>query len=376
MTNHKSSILVVDDSPVNLELLCILLQDRYRVSVAQSGMAALEMLESGAPADLILLDVMMPEMDGYQVLARLGEMPQARGIPVIIITALSDLENELKGLQAGAVDYITKPFTPAIVHARVATHLALRQARKALEQRNESLLRERLLVEEIIMRMRGSRFFDERQLRYLMSPVERSNGDILLASFTPDGRQWLLVGDFTGHGLPAALSAPLVAHVFYRGAAEDSELAMVLQMINDTLYEQLPIEIFMAATVIEVAADRHQARFWSAGMPEALLFDAAGRCRMTLSATAMPPFGILPHFDFGASYLSLSVTPGERLYVFSDGAPETTSPDGKLFDLKGMKDFLAGLDEDTPLDRLINVLTDYHGAANFHDDITLAEIRL
>lgn len=132
------SILAVDDTKFNLDLLVETLGEQYDLSVAMSGKSALQ-LAATAPPDLILLDVMMPGMDGYEVLRRLKANGATRDIPVIFLTALSEIGDKSRGFELGAVDYITKPFQIEEVMARVNTHLKLRQAQNSLKQFNDSL---------------------------------------------------------------------------------------------------------------------------------------------------------------------------------------------------------------------------------------------
>ncbi|MDR2636932.1 MAG: two-component system response regulator [Zoogloeaceae bacterium] len=136
---NKPTILIVDDTPENLTLFSHLLKDRYRVKVANSGATALEIAHSPTPPDLILLDVIMPEMDGYQVCERLKSDPFTRDIPVIFLTVSQGAENEQRGLEIGAVDYIIKPIVPAIVLARVATHLQLKASADFLRDKSAFL---------------------------------------------------------------------------------------------------------------------------------------------------------------------------------------------------------------------------------------------
>lgn len=136
---YEATILVVDDTPENLVVLGDLLQSLYRVRAANSGRRALRIAASEPRPDLILLDVMMPDMDGYAVLARLRTESRTRDIPVIFVTAMDGMEDEERGLALGAVDYITKPLRPSIVLARVRTQLELKQARDLLKARNVCL---------------------------------------------------------------------------------------------------------------------------------------------------------------------------------------------------------------------------------------------
>ncbi|WP_182309978.1 two-component system response regulator [Aeromonas media] len=138
-TSHCATILIVDDSPENLMVLTELLSPSYRVLAAQSGEKCLRIASGKTRPDLILLDVMMPGMDGYEVLKHLRINPDTRRIPVVLLTALADLQSEEYGLSLGAADYITKPIKPAIVQARVRTQLEAKQARDGLQDQNAAL---------------------------------------------------------------------------------------------------------------------------------------------------------------------------------------------------------------------------------------------
>ncbi len=135
LPTERPTVLVVDDTPANLDLLVDVLRPDYRTTVAISGARALRLIADGPAPDLVLLDVMMPGLDGYEVCRRLKADPSTRSIPVIFVTALGDADDEARGLQMGGVDYLTKPFSPAIVMARVKTHLALAAHTRTLEQR-------------------------------------------------------------------------------------------------------------------------------------------------------------------------------------------------------------------------------------------------
>jgi putative two-component system response regulator len=137
---EKQSLLLVDDEPTNLRVLRTVLQEQYRLLFAKSGEEALQLLEK-EHADLILLDVMMPGLTGFDVCARLKANPLTCAIPVIFVTALKDEMDETKGFEVGAVDYITKPISPAVVRARVKTHLSLVQAQELKQTRLQVIQR-------------------------------------------------------------------------------------------------------------------------------------------------------------------------------------------------------------------------------------------
>lgn len=162
----KNTVLVVDDTPENLTVLGELLQPHYRVRVANSGRRALQVAVSDPRPDLILLDVMMPEMDGYAVIDELRSNPGTRDIPVIFVTAMDADEDEEYGLQLGAVDYITKPVRPAIVLARVHAHMEVKRARDWLKNQNV------WLEAEIARRMRDNQLMQDVSIRALASLAE------------------------------------------------------------------------------------------------------------------------------------------------------------------------------------------------------------
>lgn len=162
----QPNILIVDDVPENLSVLGELLQPTYRVRAANSGARALQIANSPPPPDLILLDVMMPGMDGYQVLRELRNNATTREIPVIFVTAMDGTDDEEKGLDLGAVDYITKPIRPAIVLARVRAQLELKRARDILSDHNA------YLEQEVVRRMAENQLIQEVSIHALAHLAE------------------------------------------------------------------------------------------------------------------------------------------------------------------------------------------------------------
>ncbi len=146
----RSVILVVDDTPENLQLMSTLLCEDYKVQVAGSGEKALKLMAGGVLPDLVLLDILMPGIDGYEVCRRMRADARMRHVPVIFVTAKTDSEDEEQGFNLGAVDYITKPISPAVTLARIRTHLSLKHAVDLLQDRNQTLEEEvRLRTSEL-----------------------------------------------------------------------------------------------------------------------------------------------------------------------------------------------------------------------------------
>ncbi|MCO5356481.1 response regulator [Acidovorax kalamii] len=167
----KCTVLVVDDTPDNLSLMSDLLRTDYKVKLAPSGERALQIVAGESKPDLILLDIMMPDMDGYEVLRRLQFNPDTEDIPVIFLTAMSAAEDESIGLELGAVDYITKPVNPAIVMARVRNHLQLKRARDFLAQHNH------FLEQEVANRTRAMAELQDATIRAMASLAETRDNE-------------------------------------------------------------------------------------------------------------------------------------------------------------------------------------------------------
>ena len=148
-TDGKKLVLIVDDAPANLQMMRSILKDDFKIRVATSGAKALDLVRAEPHPDLILLDVMMPAMDGYEFCGILQATPEAKDIPVIFLTGKTEADDETKGFQVGAVDYIHKPFSPAVVKARVHTHLVLREAREQLARQLLNINNELEMAREI-----------------------------------------------------------------------------------------------------------------------------------------------------------------------------------------------------------------------------------
>jgi putative two-component system response regulator len=208
--NIKQTVLVVDDQPENLAIVGELLQATCRIKIANSGQRALRAAQTEPRPDLILLDVMMPEMDGYEVLERLRENPLTRDIPVIFVTARGDAADEERGLQLGAVDYITKPIKPMIVLARVHTQLENKRAKDWLKDQNA------YLESEVLLRMHDNEQIQNATLYALATLAETRDHDTGGHIFRTQAYVRLLVEAMRNH--PG-----------YQGYFSEHQLAMIVR---------------------------------------------------------------------------------------------------------------------------------------------------
>lgn len=193
-TSSKATLLVVDDVAENIEILNDILEKHYRIKVATNGEKALSIVMSDQPPDLILLDIMMPGIDGYEVCRRIKANPSRRNIPIMFVTSMEDQEDEARGLELGAEDYITKPFNPYIVLARVQTHLALydqtRELERKVDERTRELQNTRL---QIIQRLGKAAEFRDNETGFHVSRMSRYSSLIAMAAGLPATEAELLL---------------------------------------------------------------------------------------------------------------------------------------------------------------------------------------
>src|SRR5580692_469755 len=178
--NEKKTVMVVDDAPANIQIVNSILKDIYKIRIATSGAKALELAKITPLPNLILLDVMMPDMDGYEVCTQLKLRQDTRDIPVIFLTGQTHVDEETRGFDVGAVDYIHKPFSPAVVRARVQTHLALRGIREQLTHQLLTIQKELETARQI-------------QLSILPSEIPKIEGLDIAARYVPMAA---VAGDF------------------------------------------------------------------------------------------------------------------------------------------------------------------------------------
>lgn len=372
MTPDRSRILLVDDVPENLGLLVHALGEEFAVMAARNGNEALDKAQGTPSPDLILLDVEMPGMDGYEVCRRLKEDAATREIPVIFLTAKGSAQDEEQGFAAGGVDYIIKPFQPRLVRTRAATHLALKKAYRELEERNDLLLFEREMVEGIIQQMRADKPLADPRLNAVLTPLEETNGDLVLAARRPDGVLHVLVGDFSGHGLPAALGGPMTADIFHAMTQKGFSYGAILEEIDAKLKRKLPANVFLAAAF--VAVEEGAFHLWNGGLPDLIIY-RNGRAAHQVSSTH-PALGIRGGTPTGFSADVWMREPEDVVFCYSDGVIESKNPAGELFGMNNMdREVSQIIQNNRPIDSLLEVLTRFRDGGAQTDDITMVTIQ-
>jgi sigma-B regulation protein RsbU (phosphoserine phosphatase) len=338
MTSEQKLILVVDDTPLNISVITGALKDTYRTKVATSGAKALAIAAADNKPDLILLDVMMPEMDGYEVCRRLKADPTTREIPVIFLTAQTDAEDETRGFEVGAVDYVHKPFSPAVMKARVHTHLVLRETREELAQQLLAIQKEletarliqRSILPETVPQIDGL----DIAARYV--PMAAVAGDFYDFIGVDSRHVGILVADVSGHGMPAALIASMLKIALAAQSAHADDPARVLQELNQALCGKFQHH-FVTAVYVFVDMEKGTLTYAGAGHPPLLMWGGASPGVRDMTENGL----FLGKFDF-ATYSSREVqlTPGDGGLLYTDGIPEANNPEGEEFGNERFRQFL------------------------------------
>jgi phosphoserine phosphatase RsbU/P len=378
-TDARKLLLLVDDAPVNIQVANAILKDDYRIRVATNGAKALELARMKPAPDLILLDVGMPEMDGYEVCRRLKEDPETRDIPVIFLTGKTEAEDETRGFAAGAVDYIHKPFLPAIVQARVRTHLALREAREQIAGQLAEIQKELAMARQMqlaILPQEAPRV-DGVEIAARYVPMTSVAGD--LYDFLPvdEKRFGVLIADVSGHGVPAALCASMLKMAFASQAAHAADPARMLSELNQALCGKLDFH-FVTAAYLFVDAETGTIDYAGAGHPPILVGGASGSAARAVEKNGLL-LGMFPAAKYSAMRIPLAA--GDRCVLYTDGISEAHDRQGAEFGLDGLQALLEKA-ADTPsgalADRVLEAVKSWTGRSDgegHDDDITLLVIR-
>jgi phosphoserine phosphatase RsbU/P len=335
---EKKLVLVVDDAPANLQIVHSILKQDYRILVATSGAKALELARNNPQPELILLDVEMSEMDGYEVCAILKSTPDTRDIPVIFLTRKTDEEDETKGFEVGAVDYIHKPFSPAVVKARVHTHLLLREAREQLSRQLALLNIEIEMARQIQLSIlpRETPKIKGLEIAARCMPMTSVAGDFYDFIIVDEKRVGVLVADVSGHGLPSALIASMLKVALAAQSPHAFDPARVLTGLNQSLCGNFQ-NSFVTAAYIFVDMEKKFMSYGGAGHPPLLLWRASTGNASALLENGLP-LGLFSAATYSA--VEVAVGPGDKAVLCTDGILETTSPSEQEFGLELFTGFL------------------------------------
>ena len=377
-----ANILIVDDNPVNLKVLRLTLEEAgYSILVATAGETALRLAAEAAP-EAILLDVRMPEMDGYEVCRRLKDDARTQAIPVLFITADQHTEALVAGFDVGGVDYITKPFRKEEVLMRLRTHLSLSRLAGELERKYQEL--------EIENDRKAKELDQARNLQLSMLPTERPDlphieiawymetatevgGDYYDYSLSDDGTLTILLGDATGHGLQSGIVVTATKSLF-QNLGDHPDIVDTFQIMSRNLKGMNLPRLGMAMAMLKI--NGYKLRVSSAGIPGILIHRARKDLIEEIEIPGMP-LGYIANYDYEER--EVEVEPGDTVLLMSDGLPEQRNPPGKMFGFDRAQQSFKEAVADGPefvCKHLAHKGQDWACEAPQDDDITFVALRL
>ena len=374
-------VLIVDDDRLNRRLLRRYLEaEGFSTRVAVDGEQALELYEEKQP-DVVLLDVVMPGIDGYETARRMKAQLRDQYVPILMLSALTSSESVSLGLQSGADDFLTKPYSREILHSRMQAALRTRRLFNSLSEQKAELQemhqRERndfMVAERVMAGLIRSDLLRSPFIKYRTTPASVFNGDLLMAESTPAGRLRVMLADFAGHGLVAAIGSQPVASIFRSMTQNGDATHRVLHAANQQLKAYLPPELFLAVCIIELDPDAGILTVWNAGMPPVFVLSADGRLKTRIESTHVP-LGIIDAMSFEQPS-PIMLEDGDAAFLHSDGLTEAMNPQDEEFGEQRLLEFFRQTPASGPrVDALTEAHTAFLGGRAMVDDVTYVEIR-
>ncbi len=356
--SDTESILLVDDNPTNLQVLFQTLDGvGCKLLIAKNGETALAIAGKARP-DLILLDIMMPDIDGYEVCRQLKSVPATADIPVIFLSALGETEDKVKGLHLGAVDYITKPFQPNEVIARVNTHLTIHRLKREVESQKDQLEHELEVVSEVQRKLLPKQLpaIDGFKLAVYYETSRYAGGDYYDIIEIPDNRWGFLIADAEGHSAPAAVLMAMTCALFraYPGSPDDP--AKILHYLNEHLCK-VAEPSFMTALYAVYDADQKTMRVARAGHPLPMIYRFSEKKAIEFICPGVHPLGIEP-YDREIPVTETQLDKGDRFLVYTDGVSERFNKAQEIYGEERLLRLLAGGSTADPQNVLAAIMAD------------------
>jgi len=372
----ESRILIVDDAKTNIDILVEALRDEYKLSVAVDGTAALRSVEK-SPPDLVLLDIVMPGLDGYEVCRQLRAQESTRELPIMFLSSLEDVKDKTRGFEVGGNDYLTKPFEVLEVKARVRSLLKAKAYADAIR---EAMARDLRIAREIQMGILPADLAEvtsgtDLDVHAIIEPAQKVGGDLYEVLRASDDRIVVALGDVSGKGIPAALFMAVTVTILRTLARHIADPAEILRRLNDELAKQNPRGMFvtMQCLVFDfehrhvscAGAGHHQLAIISPGRPPRLACPSSGR-----------PAGLMASNPIERETFPLE--PGETFVLFSDGVSEAMNAAEDFYGDERLLMTLSASAQTPAADTVATLLADvraFAGGAKQSDDITILAAR-
>ena len=376
-------VLIAEDSSLSRRVLSSILEKYdYTVIEAVDGKEAVEKYIDSDP-DVILMDLMMPVLSGYDATRKIKELAGEKFMPVIVLTSMTETDSLVKSIKYGADDYLNKPYDADAINAKILAMLRIKELhdtlnsnKKKLEQLNERAASELLVAEHIYDSVLEKGTINLPQVRQYMRPVTNFNGDILMTAYTPSGGFNVMLGDFTGHGLSAAIGAIPAAEIFYRMTGKGFSIGDIAVELNKKLKTILPSNMFCAASLIEVDQERTTACVWNGSNPDVVITDNEGK-KIHRIASSHAALGIVSTEKFDRKVDIFSLNGDEHIYMCSDGLLDARNSESVKFGMSGYIDLFSGdTGSNIGLNGIVDSLFSFAEDGEINDDISVIEVNV
>lgn len=381
-TQHIKA-LVVDENERDRELLITILEEiDCEVIIANDGAHAVKLFKQERP-HLILLDVSTSVVDSKQVATQIKQFAGSDFIPILFLTSIQDVNEIAACLAAGGDDFLAKPYSRVILKAKInalirmrTMHVTVQSQRDELSEHQSYLLRDQVVAKAVFDNVTHSGCLGANNIKYMLSPLALFNGDVLLAAEKPTGGMFILLGDFTGHGLSAAIGAMPLAEAFYSMSAKGYSIEDIASELNMKLKSILPIGVFCCACLVDISFTKQIVKIWSGGMPDCFLFDSHSLGIRNISSRHLP-LGILSDSRFNADSETFEMPTGSRLLLCTDGVSEASNDQGEVFGEDRIVETMRHCDpQEGFFEGIHSAIHDFIANSSRNDDITLAEIKM
>lgn len=383
MESERPTVLLVDDEPFNLDYLAQELEELdLEVLTASDGQEALELIADSTP-DMIFLDIMMPRLDGFGVLERLKAAPDWRDIPVVIISAASDMDNITRGIELGAEDFLPKPFNPVILQARLKAGLEKKRLRDIAQRYLQSLERELEIGREIQADFLPAEIPQPPgwQIEAIFQAAREVAGDFYDVFWITESQLAFILGDVTDKGVGAALYMALIRTLLRAGVlindgqgyAAQERLCKAVQLVNHYICTIHDSKMYATLFFGTLDTSSGELNYVNAGHDPPYLMER-GQIIDQLNPTG-PAAGILDEAQFTME--SRTLAPGACLVLYSDGIPDALNMDGEMLTQERWRGMLEGIEARgaAGVAVLRTQIFDFIGEAAQYDDISLLKLQ-
>jgi len=368
-SREHGCILVVSDSSETITSIDDNLSDLgFDILVASDGERALSLFAS-RNIDFVLIDLDFVDMPGDRLVYSLRIRSGDNFIPIVILASIDEEELLSDCVSAGCDDFLFKPFTPIALKARISS---LEQVRE-LKQLYKNSVNEQLVAKQILAFALSERNIQFEEIKLLSRSKAVFSGDLFLTARHPQGELHVLLADFTGHGLSAAIGALPVADIFSVMTEKGFKLEEILENINSKLHTLLPVSMFMACSVLKIDSDLKHARVWNGGMPDIYLRDnASGNIKKKIKSTHIP-LGIKETTRDIYKLETIDLCSDDQFILYTDGLTDAENANGDMFGYQHLEQCLeSNRSKESIFSHIVDAFNNHCGAINPADDVTLA----